>query len=168
MAGRAAINDFLGGGAGPLPNGSPGGGGLVAFPFESFVTPILDLTKAQLGVEIVPAKPGHVAVILATSLWFIEQVAGTQTSPPTLQAGSDPAHTNSIPSSSTTPSNADVATSASILPALAVGPTSQSAAVGVRRFVNAPIILDVTAGAQGTGGFSLKARFQCRVIWMAA
>jgi len=75
---RTAPNDFLGGGLGPIPLGSPGAGSLVAFPGETYVTPLFDLTQPLLGFELVPAKPGHIAFPNGTAVWVIEQVTGTQ------------------------------------------------------------------------------------------
>lgn len=157
-------SDYLGNGLGGIPLGSPNAATLSAFPAEEYQSPLLDFTVPNLGVEIVPAKPGYVAVrMVAGAIGFvIEQVAGTQTTPMTMNAGSDPAHTNIYISSTVRPANADVNTA--VPPSIAATPTP--AATTVQLFPNAPIVLDITAGAQGTGGFTLKGRFLIRVQWI--
>jgi len=166
---RQAINDFLGGGLGPIPLGSPAGGGLLAFPAESFISPLLDLTVPTLGIELVPARPGYFAVPSGNAIILVEQAAGTQTSPPTTRAGSDPGHTNSIPSASTQPTSGAIngLIAAGALPGFTIGPVSTANTAGVQQLANTPIILDIVTGAQGTGGYILKAKIEIRVFWVA-
>jgi hypothetical protein len=160
---RTSINDFLGGGLGPLPLSAPFvGGGLVAFPVESFTTPLLDLTQVALGIELAPAKPGHYAVPIGNMFIVVESKSGTQTTPPTTRSGSNAAHTNSFPQISTRPANADVAAVA--VPGFILGPAA--AAAGVQQIANAPVIFDLVSGALGAGGFSLFARFVGRFYWV--
>ena len=154
------VADILGNGLGPEPLGSPGGGGLVAFPCETFQTLLLDLTKTVSGIELVPARNGHVAFQLA-SFWIIESTTGTQTSPPTVQAGNNGAHTNYIPSSGTTPSNANVA--ATVAPGVTAGPFAAGNSIQIP--INSPVLLDVTSGATGTGNFTLMGRLVTLVTW---
>jgi len=152
---------FTDGGLGPIPDGSPGAGSLVPFPLEVYQTPILDLTKPNLGIELFPAKPGYVALSNLVE-WVITQVTGTQTGVLSAQAGSDPAHRNLFNSQATQPSNATVN---------GANPPSRSGnqtlAFTVKLFPGAPVILDVTAGAVGTGGFTLNGFFVAYVFWMA-
>jgi hypothetical protein len=154
--------DYLGNGTGPASLGSPGAGTAVAFPHETYVTPLLDLTKAQLGIELLPAKPGYFPILLQTT-WSIEQVSGTQTVPASVQAGSDAAHSNFLFASSTTPSNANV--NAANPPSIAAGPSNATFQNGLQ--TNAPIFLDITSPCQGTGGFQLKAKLFMLVGWLA-
>jgi hypothetical protein len=154
--------DFLGPGTGPIPLGS-GGSGLSAFPVESFTTSILDLTQVVAGLELVPARAGYIPR-LGGGFWDIEQVVGTQTNPPTIQAGSDTAHSNFIASTNATPSNAS--TNAAATPCVISGP-NQASGGGVQSLTNATIFVDITVGATGTGGFVLKGRFVVNVLWMA-
>lgn len=154
-----SFDQFAGAGAGPIPQGNSTG--LVAYPNETFQTPVLDLTQVQLGIELVPAKPGHVFTVLFIN-WVITQASGTQTTPLTMQIGNDAAHTNICASQSIHPSNAEVA--AAVPPAVC---SASSLALSTKLFPNAPTFLDITAGAQGTGGFSLKGYFIITTIWMA-
>lgn len=159
---RTTLTDFFNGsGLGPLPNGSPNGGSLVPFPIECFVTPVLDLTIPTLGLEIIPARPGFYPFLQNLS-WVIENLAGVQTTPPTIQAGSDPAHMNML-TPFQTPSNANLATILGSTPATAGGGNSVS---GTQQFPNAPAFLDITIGSVGTGGFVLRARAVVRVGWI--
>ena len=155
------MNDVLGNGAGP--SGFPGGGGLVAYPDECFQTPQLDLTVPTLGIELVPAKPGYYPMFV-NGRWLIESHAGTQTTPPTTQAGSDAGHVNFLANASTTPANADVnnANPPSISTSINAGTVNT-----VQRIPNATVFFDVVAGAQGTGGFALRGKFTCIVKWVA-
>lgn len=153
--------DFLGTGTGPVQLGVSGSAGLVSYPTEVFVTPTLDLTIPNLGIEIIPAKPGHIPVVYL-SRWIIYSVAGTQTTPATHRAGSNAAHTNIFASSTTTPSNANVNGAVPI--SFAAGPSLVQPS---NIQPNLPVILDVTAGAVGTGGFALRARLGVFVVWIA-
>ena len=148
-----ALQDILGNGVGPS-------GTTASLPGESFQTDLLDLTQPLLGIEVVPAKPGYAPIIFSPE-WVIESVSGTQTSPPVYNAGTNPAHTN-YNLAANTPTNA--ATNAAVPPCLAVGPSST---LPIQLTPNAPVIMDITAGAQGTGSFSLKARLLLTVAWIA-
>lgn len=153
--------DFLGNGLGPVPGSNPGGG-LVAYPNETFETPILDLTVPQLGIELVPAKPGHIAFsILAATI--IESVTGTQVTPATWRAGSDAARVNQSPLVST-PSNANVNAAN---PPCVGGLGGNIFTSPQQQFANTPVLLDVVSGASGTGGFSLRGRFSMSITWLA-
>jgi len=149
--------DFLDAGVGPIPAGPSG---RVPFPFESYATPILDLTVANPGLELVPARPGYFAQ-LSSSLWVIESTTGTQTAPATFQAGDNITHDN-VMTSTSTPSNTDVNTAQA--PSRGSGGTA--AADGLMRNPGRPIVIDVTAAA-GTGSFTLRARFIITVWWFA-
>lgn len=157
--------DYLGNGVGPMSFGPQAGGGLVAFPCEAFETALLDLTVPNLGIEIIPAKPGHFPVLL-NPLWIIEQFAGTQTAPGACNAGSNPAHNNFL-LSFTQPSNANVNAITTTPCTLSAG-TPVAPANSVTRIPNAPVILDITQGSAGTGGFVLKGRFVLYVFWVPA
>lgn len=135
--------------------------GAVAYPIEIYSTPILDLTKIVSGIEAIPARPGYIATQF-NSRWIVQQLSGTQTSPPTYQMGSDPAHQNFVPSTAA-PSNASVNAIVGT-PALGNGGLLQT---GLQFFPNAPVFFDVTAAAQGTGGFALLARHVSVVWWIA-
>lgn len=154
--------DILGNGAGPLPAGSPGGGSS-CYPLETFETQTIDLTQPISGLEIIPARPFY-SPHSVTTVWIVEQVTGTQTSPPTIRAGNDANHDNLIGPTSTTPSNANV--NAAQVPCPITGPGTGAAIGPTSQFIaNAPVFLDVTAGAAGTGGFTLKARLAISVSW---
>lgn len=154
-------------GLGPIPQGTPPAGALVAYSQETFQTQVLDLTVPNLGIEIAPAKPGHVPVVNFLN-WIITQAAGTQTTPLSFQSGSDAAHTNFAPSQATHPSNAEVATAIGLAAGQAIVCASSSIPGFPQKVIpNAPLILDITAGAQGTGGFSLKGFFMINILWMA-
>lgn len=151
--------DFLEVGAGPIPSGTAG---LVSYPSETYATPILDLTVANLGIELVPAKPGHFAVS-SGSEWIIESVNGTQVTQVTCQAGTDLAHVNFFTSFNGRPTNVEV--NGVVPPSLGTG--APTAAQTLQRTSNTPVIFDVTVPATGTGGFALRARFCVRVRWIA-
>lgn len=156
------LNDYLARGQGPVPLGSTGGGSLCGFPVENFQTPLLDLTTANLAIELVPARPGY-APIVNFAEWIISQKFGTQTSTATYRAGSNTGHSNFIASVSE-PSNAQVNAGSS-------GPYIASSAftalIDVKLIPNATVYLDVTAGASGTGGFALLASLSVSVAWVA-
>jgi len=128
---------------------------------ETYSTPVLDLTKIVTGIELVPARPGYIATQLNRE-WIIVQFAGTQTSPTTYQAGSDAAHQN-YAAPSPTPTNAVVN---AIVNTPAIG-NGGGIVTGGQRFPNATIFLDITVAAQGTGGFTLLARYVTNVWWIA-
>jgi hypothetical protein len=166
-------SDYLGAAAGPATFGPQIGGGLVAYPSEVYESPSLDLTVPNLGIELIPAKPAHVPVLLNQSgigVWIvIEAVAGTQTAAGTFIAGSNPAHTNYLTSVGLPPNTSINATdpilavpSAQIMNAFT--PTSNT----LQRFPNTPVILDVTVGSSGTGGFALRGRIITVAYWLPA
>lgn len=153
--------DVLGVGTGPTALGGSGSSGLINYPIETYVTPTLDLTQTVSGIELIPAKPGHVPLVYLAR-WIIYSVTGTQTTPATHKAGNNTAHTNIFASSSTNPSNANVNAAAPV--STAAGPvTVQPSNITP----NAPVIFDLTSGAVGTGGFALRARLAAFVIWVA-
>jgi hypothetical protein len=158
--------DYLGQALGPMALGPfPTSGFQVMYPIEIYQTQILDLTKTASGIELVPAKPGHYPVIFSSTRFLVEAVNGTQTTPAQMQAGSDAAHTNLFISSAL-PSNANVnAVSPSALPGLALGPAL--ATDTIRRIPNATVLMDITAGAQGTGSFALRGKLSINVAWIA-
>jgi len=153
------VNDV---GLGPAPLGSPGSAGLVAFPVELYQTPNLDLTVPNLGIELIPAKPGHFPVLVNAN-WIIDSASGTQTTPPTTRAGSDAGHVNFASQTSTKPSNASV--NGANVPSMGDG--NANAALTLRRIPNAPVIFDIVAGAQGTGTFAVRGRFSVSVNWVS-
>lgn len=156
-------NTYAGLGPQSLQGAGSGSGENPAYPLEVYQTPVLDLTKTYSDVELLPARPGYFPVIL-TSVWVIISRSGTQTTPPTFQAGNNTAHTNLIASVSTLPSNADVN---------GANPPSQTSTVGAvvnltQRIVNATSYFDITAAASGTGGYSCMAQLVVEVVWMAS
>lgn len=138
-------------------------GSIGAYAVEVFQTPLLDLTKTYQKIELVPARPGYFPINLTTgkAQWSIEKVSGTQTTPPTIRAGNDPAHTNFFTSTSTNPSNADV--NGANPPSVANGPFLP---LGTE-FSNATVYFDLTSPAVGTGGYSCMARLTCAVAWIS-
>ena len=80
-----------------------------------------------------------------------------------MQGGNNAAHTNLF-ASQAIPSNATV-NAVTAPPGLCTGVAS--AALTSQCITNAPIIMDITAGAQGTGGFLLKGKFVIWVNWIA-
>ena len=113
------------------------------------------------GIELVPAKPGYFPVFSSTK-WVIQAVSGSQATPANVNAGSDGAHSNFF-ASQASPSNANV--NASVPTSIIGGPTA--AANTVKRILNAPVIMDITSGAQGTG-LVLRASLLVWVIWLTA
>lgn len=154
-------------GTGPQTLEGPGtnSAAVVAYPVEPFQTPLLDLTKTYSNVELIPARPGYVPIVASGFFpeWVIESVTGTQTSPPTIRAGNDAGHVNTIPSTATTPTNALVNTA--VPPTVVTGPANP--AVTLKRIPNAPVFMDITVAAQGTGGYSCLARLSIVVYWFA-
>lgn len=155
-------------GVGPQSLEGPGTQSASAGPFvDLFQSPLLDLTQVVSNIELVPARPNLIPfpVNLVTAFWFVEQRSGTQTSPPTIQAGSDAAHQNFFTTTSTTPSNANL--NASVVPAPIAGPGIGVFSGTLKRIPNAPIMLDLTVPAAGTGGYSCRARIFVVVAWIA-
>jgi hypothetical protein len=150
--------DILGQGEGPIPQGAAG---LVPYPNETYASPVLDCTQVVSGLELIPAKPGY-APNFGGSFWVIERVVGTQTTGLNFQAGSDPAHLNFFVSTVGRPTNAEVNGAAP--PSLGAG--GVIAAATVAKIPNAPVFLDITLSASGTGGFVLLARLVVGVIWI--
>src|SRR6267142_2458719 len=159
------LDTSLGTGPQALEGSNTNSASVGAYPVELFQTPLLDLTKTYSNIEIIPARPGYFPVVLSSSFpeWVIESVSGTQTSPPTIQAGNDAGHVNTIPNTATTPSNALV--NAAVPPTVASGPAAPAATV--KRVPNTPVFMDVTVAAQGTGGYSCLARLSFVVCWIA-
>ena len=150
-------------GAGPALLEGPGtnSAGEVAYLAEVFQTPLFDLTKTYSNIEIIPARPGYYPLPLLTE-WVIESFSGTQTSPLTLRVGNDPGHVNIFALQSTNPSNVDV--NAAIPPSYATGLTV-AVSNNTQRIANAPVYMDITAPASGTGGFTCTARLSFIVVW---
>jgi hypothetical protein len=157
--------DYLGTGLGPQNLGSPGAAGLVAFPMEVFISPVLDLSKVTLGIEIIPGRTGLIP--WRTSMaWLIEDASGTQATAPVLQAGSDAAHTNFFPSSSS-PTNSDVASCIGVTPCFSPGFANSSVNQQNQKFAGLPTIMDITSGGLGSVGYTLRGRFYTTVFWMS-
>lgn len=151
--------DILSNGTGPIPEAA--NAGRSPYPHETFVSPVLDLTVPTLGIELIPARPGYFAV--ATSItWVIELVSGTQTSPANFRAGTDPSHLNFITANGR-PLNTDV--NGAVTPSVAVG--GGLGAVTLPRTSGTTVIMDVTAGAVGTGNFALRGRLAVIARWIA-
>lgn len=156
--------DFFVPGLGPVSlKGDGSGSGLVAYPAEVFTTPLLDFTVPTLGIELVPAKPGHYPIQLTNPRTIIiESVSGTQATAAQIRAGSDPAHTNYLPLTNQ-PSNANV--NGAVPPSFAPGSNVVNT---THRIPNTPVIFDLVTGAVGTApGFVLKARYMTVVIWIS-
>jgi len=153
--------NYFGQALGPNPLGSPSGSSLVMYPVEIFQTPLLDFTQPISNIELAPARRGY-APVVALGRFLIEQVAGTQTTPPTTQAGNDPTHTNVIPQGNSSPSNTQVNTA--VPPAFG---TVSLPATTVKLLTNSPVLFDIVAGAQGTGGFVFKGKFVASIFWIA-
>jgi hypothetical protein len=155
-------------GAGPQLLEGPGtnSAAVGAYPVETFQTPLLDLTKTYANIELVPARPGYYPVGYVGAgfpQWVIESASGTQTSPPTVQVGSDAAHQNTLALSAATPTNAKV--NVATPPTIVDGPTL--AATTIQRIPNAPVFFDLTVPAAGTGGYSCMARLVIYICWIA-
>src|SRR6267142_1271140 len=157
------LDTSLGTGPQALEGSNTNSASVGAYPLEPFQTPLLDLTKTYSNIEIIPARPGYFPVILSGFFpeWVIESVVGTQTSPPTVQAGNNAAHNNSIPTTATTPTNALVNTA--VPPTTVTGPGNP--AVTLKQFPNTPVFMDITVAAQGTGGYSCLARLSFILHW---
>lgn len=140
--------------------------GRVPYPLEIYTTPLLDLSQVVTDLEIVPARFGYVPVnrVSGVALWVIESIVGTQTTPPTIKAGSNTARTNFFASSSATPSNADV--NGANVPSIS-NASSAIAAVGLQLLPNSPIYFSITSPAAGTGGYKCMARLVFNVAWTA-
>lgn len=144
-----------------------------AYPLETYQTPILDLTKTYSGIELVPARPGYVATP-RSRVWTVISVSGTQTSPATYNAGSntglesstaEPAsiHDNFMPQANALPTNATI--NSGTTPPFVTNATS--AANNLQLFANAPVLLDISVPAAGTGGFKLLMMLTVTVEWIA-
>jgi hypothetical protein len=151
------ITDIMGNGLGPT-------GSFITLSAESFVTDLIDLTTTPIGIETIPARPGHIPIIIIAT-WIIELVAGTQVTAATMQSGSNAAH-NNFTASGQGPTNADV--NGANPPSIGDGSSPLFVPIPstLPQIPNAPVYLDVTAPAQGTGGFALKARALITVTWM--
>lgn len=157
-------------GVGPLMLEGPGTNsagslGLV----EIFQSPLLDLTQTYSNIELVPARPNLVPYptdLAGPGSWLIEKLAGVQTSPPTIRAGSDAGHQNFILTTSTTPSNANFNASAAA-PCISSGPNTGVTSGTLKRIPNTPILFDLTSPAAGTGGYICLARYFVAVMWIA-
>lgn len=147
------MQDILGVGVGPS-------GGMVSFSSDVFITDELDLTTTTFGIELIPSRPNHVPRIFI-SFWVLDQVSGNQTAPPTMRAGSNAGHNNTL-STSASPTNGEVNGAAGVVPTIANGPTE---VLPHAVFPNTPVIMDVTAGATGTGAFAVKGRLVVAVTW---
>lgn len=158
--------DFFGVGAGPQNLGSPGSAGLVAYASEIYQTGLLDLTVPTLGIELIPGRAGFIPWRISNGI-IIEQASGTQTTPPVIQIGTDPTHTN-MATPTSTPANTDANGAVGNTPCQSsTGVGNANAAQNTQKFPGQPAILDVTSGGLGTGGYTLKARIWCQVIWMS-
>ena len=137
-------------------------GSIGAYALEVFQTPLLDLTKTYLNIELIPARPGYFAQgLLGLTAWSIEKKSGVQVTPPTIRAGNDSTHTNLFSSTATTPSNTNV--NGANPPSTATGPSGSLAA----QIPNTTVYFDLTSPAVGTGGYVCMARFTCAVFWVA-
>jgi len=152
-------------GVGPEPSDGPGtpSSSLIAYPMEIFQTPLIDISQPLSGMELIPARIGHIPILIVqlAGEWAIESVVGVQTSPVHVRAGSDAAHSNFL-SSTTTPSNADV--NGAVVPSLTSLNTTGPGPVTF--FPNTPVYFDITVPAAGTGGFSCLARLIIAVNWV--
>ena len=158
--------DFFVPGLGPLPVGaSPLAGSLLAFPAETYISPMLDFTQPISGIELIPAKQGHLPISPLLGVTYfavvIKSVTGTQTTPAHFRAGSDPGHVNFF-SLQSAPINSDV--NSAVPPSLG---QINSFVGGRQMFANTPVILDITTGAIGTDStFSLTGYIVAYVMWM--
>lgn len=149
-------------GLGPQPLAGPGSGsaGSVAFPFEIYETPPLDLTKTYANIELVPAKFGHVPIQLSR-FWIILSRSGTQVTPPTYKAGSDPTHTNFNPIDSANPTNVNVNGANPVSLATGVAGATTALIAGL------PVFFDLTSPSAGTGGYACMAKFMTMIWWVS-
>ena len=161
MSGQVRSSVNLGLGPQALSGSQSNSGSANAFPYETYQTPLLDLTMSQLGIEIIPARPGHIPLLFQI-FWIMETLSGTQVTPLQAQMGSNAAHNNLAPLSSA-PSNATV--NGFTTPFYTRG--GASAGNGTQQIPNSPVFLDVVSGAQGTGGFALKGRLLVATYWVA-
>jgi hypothetical protein len=162
MSGQRRQSGYLGLGPQSLQGPNTGSGSSVAYPLEFYQTPLLDLTKTYSNIEIIPARPGYVALIFFTR-WMIESKNGTQVTPITCQAGSNITKNNNLALNSN-PSNINVNNASTVPPCFVLG---QSQLVPAPVLINTPILFDVVTPASGTGGFSLMARLFVSAIWAA-
>lgn len=149
-------------GTGPQILDGQSSGSACAYGPDVFQSPLLDLTTSYANVEILPARPGYYPLVISAS-WIIESASGTQTTPPTFQAGNDAAHTNILINQSTTPSNANV--NAAAAPCRAGFATTNTSAA-TKRIAGSTVYFDLTVPATGTGGYSCKAKLSLLVFWI--
>lgn len=135
--------------------------GQIGYLIEAYQSPILDLTRTWSGIEILPARPGFIAMPSQGGGWLIEAASGTQTTSITYRAGNNSTHDNFQPSNSN-PNNANI--NAAVPPSIIL--TSTIPANTVKRFANLPVLLDVTVAAAGTGNFVLRGSLSIPVIWV--
>jgi hypothetical protein len=155
------MNSELGNGPSLLEGPGTNSAGTCAYALDQFQTPLFDLTKTYSGIEVIPARPGYYAYPLSF-VWIIESFAGTQVTPVVFQMGSNPAHNNILPSQSN-PSNANV--NAAVPPSTAIAATV-TVATGTQYIANAPVYMDITSPASGTGGFACTARLAYYIFWI--
>lgn len=134
-------------------------GSLVPLQMETYQTPLLDLTQTLSSMEMIPARPGYAPIPVIVN-WVIESTTGVQTVVLKNNMGSNLAKTNYNPANTNGPSNVNVngANPPSLAGGIGIAPS-------VQLFANTPVLLDITAGAQGTGSFSLMGRLFMIVYW---
>ena len=118
-----------------------------------YVSALIDFATTSTGVVIFPAKPGYY-VRPGICFWYPISVAGSLSTSPTFQAGSDGSHVNWM--ASQTPSGA------AAFAAFSAGVQTQgvnATIVAPSPHVNSDITLNVTVAATGTGGFALTGKF---------
>ena len=162
MSGNVRQSIYMGLGPQAFAGPGLGSGAALPFPLETYQTPLLDLTKTYSNIELLPARPGFYPVIIS-SMWLIESHSGTQTTPPTIQAGNDLNHVNIIPLSATRPSNANV----NAIGQNGICTASAAAANTVQKIIGVPVFFDLTVPAVGTGGYSCFGHYVLIVCWMA-
>jgi len=156
------IGTVLGLGPENLEGNQTQSGSLIPFQWETYETPLLDLTQPLSMMEMLPARPGHVPIPIGLETWLIEFAAGVQTVPLQFNLGSSPARTNYVAANTSGPSNADV--NGANPPSLTSGFAGISISTS-QLIVNTPVLLDITAGAQGTNFFKLLGRLVLIVWW---
>jgi hypothetical protein len=156
------IGSVIGTGPALLEGAGTNSAGEVAYLIEVFQTPLFNLTNTYSNIEIIPARPGYYPLAFNTA-WIIESLSGTQTSPLTLRAGSNPGHSNIFPLQSTNPSNANV--NVAVPPSIASGLTI-AVPNNTQQIAKATVYMDITAPASGTGGFACTARMSFFVLWI--
>jgi len=154
--------DYLSAAAGPI-SLSRAGGGLVAYSIESFQSPLLDFSVAVFGIEILPAKPKHVALLVGAPVFIFESSRGTQTSTATVNLGSDATHDDFA--NINTPGNVLV-NAITVYPCTIAYGGLSTPGNPTRLTPNATVFLDVAVPAAGTGNFSLKGRLSFTAAWL--